>query len=215
MIMPTRHALQHAFDKGTVLAAAASGAIPAPLAHSSSASISYPSPAGSLRKGPAPPHLTADLLPTHPTKDTHASANPYTSWLPAYLPAYLCAPQVDEAPVWSELGHAYLAAAAPADAIAAYLRANDASRYADVIDACGAASAHEDLVKYLLMVRKRVKEPRVDGELMHAYAVTGALGELDALLHGSHAANLQAVGDRCAAAAAAAPTNLYTHMPWL
>lgn len=45
-------------------------------------------------------------------------------------------PQVDEAPVWSELGHAYLAAGQVPDAIAAYLRSNDTSKYAEVIDAC-------------------------------------------------------------------------------
>jgi clathrin heavy chain len=38
--------------------------------------------------------------------------------------------------VWSELGHAYLAAGQVPDAIAAYLRSNDTSKYAEVIDAC-------------------------------------------------------------------------------
>jgi clathrin heavy chain len=44
--------------------------------------------------------------------------------------------QVDEDVVWSELGHAYLAAGQVPDAIAAYLRSNDVSKYAEVIDAC-------------------------------------------------------------------------------
>lgn len=44
--------------------------------------------------------------------------------------------QVDEDAVWSELGHAYLAAGQVPDAIAAYLRSNDVSKYAEVIDAC-------------------------------------------------------------------------------
>jgi hypothetical protein len=47
----------------------------------------------------------------------------------------LCS-QVDEAPVWSELGHAYLAAGQVPDAIASYIRSNDTSKYAEVIDAC-------------------------------------------------------------------------------
>ena len=38
--------------------------------------------------------------------------------------------------MWSELGHAYLAAGQVPDAIAAYLRSNDVSKYAEVIDAC-------------------------------------------------------------------------------
>ena len=61
-----------------------------------------------------------------------------------------------------------------------------------------AAGSYEDLVRYLLMVRKKVKEPKVDSELLYAYARTNNLGEIDAFLHTSHQANLQTVGDRCA-----------------
>jgi hypothetical protein len=46
------------------------------------------------------------------------------------------------------------------------------------------------------MVRKKVKEPKVDTEIMYAYAKTNNLGELDTFMHGTHQANLQAVGDR-------------------
>lgn len=38
--------------------------------------------------------------------------------------------------MWSELGHAYLAAGQVPDAIASYLRSNDSSKYPEVIDAC-------------------------------------------------------------------------------
>jgi hypothetical protein len=53
------------------------------------------------------------------------------------------------------------------------------------------------LVRYLLMVRKKVKEPKVDSELLYAYARINNLGEIDSFLHTSHQANLQQVGDRC------------------
>jgi clathrin heavy chain len=53
-------------------------------------------------------------------------------------------------------------------------------------------------VRYLLMVRKKVKEPKVDSELLYAYARINNLGEIDSFLHTSHQANLQQVGDRCA-----------------
>jgi clathrin heavy chain len=46
-------------------------------------------------------------------------------------------------------------------------------------------------------VRKKVKESKVDSELLYAYARTNNLGEIDAFLHTSHQANLQSVGDRC------------------
>lgn len=111
--------------------------------------------------------------------------------------AHEYANKVDEGPVWSELGHAYLAAGQVPDAIAAYIRSNDTSKYAEVIDACKAAGSYEDLVRYLLMVRKKVKEPKVDSELLYSYARINNLGEIDAFLHTSHQANLQSVGDRC------------------
>lgn len=60
------------------------------------------------------------------------------------------------------------------------------------------AGEYSDLVKYLLMVRKRVKDAAVDSELLYAYARTGELGPLEEFLAaGGHQANLQLVGDRC------------------
>ncbi|KAF6255267.1 clathrin heavy chain [Scenedesmus sp. NREL 46B-D3] len=114
--------------------------------------------------------------------------------------------KVDEAPVWSQLGHAYLEAGQVADAIASYLRSSDSSRYLQVIEACTAAGCYEDLVKFLLMVRKKVKESKVDSELLYAYARINNLGEIDAFLHTSHQANLQSVGDSAAA--------VHTHPNW-
>ena len=40
--------------------------------------------------------------------------------------------KVDEAPVWSELAHAYLDKGLVSDAIASYLRSQDSSRYVQV-----------------------------------------------------------------------------------
>lgn len=68
---------------------------------------------------------------------------------------------MDEAGVWTELGHAQLEAGAINDAIGSYLRSGDSSRYTDVIARSQEANAHGDLVKYLLMVRKKVKESKV------------------------------------------------------
>jgi clathrin heavy chain len=53
------------------------------------------------------------------------------------------------------------------------------------------------MVKYLLMVRKTIKDPKVDTELIYAYARTEALGPLEEFINGTHTANLQSVGDRC------------------
>ena len=40
---------------------------------------------------------------------------------------------------------------------------------------------------------------QVDTELVYAYAITKDLGPLEEFITSSHLANLQAVGDRCAA----------------
>ena len=55
---------------------------------------------------------------------------------------------------------------------------------------------YDDLVKYLLMVRKKVKDPKVDTELVYAYAQGKDLGPLEEFIVGTHLANLQSVGDR-------------------
>ena len=68
---------------------------------------------------------------------------------------------MDEPGVWTELGHAQLDGGAVNEAISSYLRSGDSSRYKDVIARSQEANAHGDLVKYLLMVRKKVKESKV------------------------------------------------------
>jgi hypothetical protein len=57
---------------------------------------------------------------------------------------------------------------------------------------------YDDLVKYLLMVRKKVKDPKVDTELVYAYAQGKDLGPLEEFIVSTHLGNLQSVGDRCA-----------------
>lgn len=69
--------------------------------------------------------------------------------------------QVDEPAVWTELAHAQLDHGDVAEAIASYLRAGDSSRYADVIARSQEAACYDELVKYLLMVRKKVKDNKV------------------------------------------------------
>ena len=68
---------------------------------------------------------------------------------------------MDEAEVWSELGHAQLEQGAVAEAIQSYLRSGDTSRHLEVIAASNKADAHAALVPFLLMVRKKIKDPKV------------------------------------------------------
>ena len=72
------------------------------------------------------------------------------------------------------------------DAIVSYLRANDGSKWESVIEKTRALGNYEDLVKYLFMVRRKVKETKVDSELVYAFAKTGQLVEMEEFIHGTH-----------------------------
>ena len=56
---------------------------------------------------------------------------------------------------------------------------------------------YDELVKYLLMVRKKHKDSKIDTELVYAYAKTKQIGALEEFISATHQANLQACGDRC------------------
>lgn len=53
------------------------------------------------------------------------------------------------------------------------------------------AGSYEDLVKYLIMVRKKAKDSKVDTELVYAYAKTKQLGPLEEFISSPNQANLQ------------------------
>lgn len=107
------------------------------------------------------------------------------------------ASKVDIPEVWSTLARAQLAAKEVGAAIASFIRAKDSNDYVLVIDAAHSVAAYADLVVYLRMVRKKVKEvARVDTELVYCLAFTNALSELEEFIASSNAANLTSVGDR-------------------
>eukprot|EP01025_Chloroclados_australasicus_P037130 TRINITY_DN3781_c1_g3_i1.p1 TRINITY_DN3781_c1_g3~~TRINITY_DN3781_c1_g3_i1.p1 ORF type:complete len:1706 (-),score=246.11 TRINITY_DN3781_c1_g3_i1:418-5535(-) len=107
------------------------------------------------------------------------------------------ASKIDQAPVWSELAHAQLAHSMVPEAISSYLKAGDSSKHAEVIEAAKSAGCFQDLVSYLLMARKKVKDSIVDTEIVFAYAGTEQYSALEEFIKGSHKANLQSCGDRC------------------
>ena len=107
------------------------------------------------------------------------------------------ATKVDSEEVWSTIGSAQLAQDQIEEAIASFLRANDHSQYQLVITAARKSEVYAELTKYLLMVRKKVKEQMVDSELVYSYARSGQLHQLEEFLASPNAANVQSVGDRC------------------
>ncbi|KAA3464225.1 Clathrin heavy chain 1 [Gossypium australe] len=104
--------------------------------------------------------------------------------------------RVEEDAVWSQVAKAQLREGLVSDAIESFIRADDATQFLDVIRASEDADVYSDLVRYLLMVRQKVKEPKVDSELIYAYAKTDRLGEIEEFVLMPNVANLQNVGDR-------------------
>ena len=105
--------------------------------------------------------------------------------------------KVDLPEVWSQLAKAYLSQDMVSAAVAAYIKAQDTSDHLAVIDVANKANDFDSMVKYLVMVRKKVKEAKVDSELCYAYAKTNALAELEEFITQPNAAKLDGVGDRC------------------
>ncbi|KAL4388443.1 hypothetical protein GQ457_09G030600 [Hibiscus cannabinus] len=104
--------------------------------------------------------------------------------------------RVEDDAVWSQVAKAQLREGLVSDAIESFIRADDATQFLDVIRASEDADVYHDLVRYLLMVRQKVKEPKVDSELIYAYAKIDRLGEIEEFILMPNVANLQNVGDR-------------------
>ena len=82
-------------------------------------------------------------------------------------------------------------------AIISLIKAKDITTFDDVVEAARKFDEYEAMVPYLLMVRKSLKDPKVDTEIVYAYARTDELSALEDFLSKPNAANLQTVGDRC------------------
>ncbi|KAL0401188.1 UNVERIFIED_CONTAM: Clathrin heavy chain 1 [Sesamum latifolium] len=74
--------------------------------------------------------------------------------------------RVEEDAVWSQVAKAQLREGLVSDAIESFIRADDTTQFLEVIRAAEDADVYHDLVKYLLMVRQKTKEPKVDSELI-------------------------------------------------
>jgi len=104
---------------------------------------------------------------------------------------------VDIQEVWTTLANAELRANMIPEAVEAYVKADDPSNFNDVITAAEAMDCYADLIKYLTMARKKVKEQRIDTSLIMCYAKTDSLSDLEEFINGPNVAQIQHVGDRC------------------
>ena len=106
------------------------------------------------------------------------------------------AEKVEQPEVWSRVAKAQLDGLRVSDAIESYLRAQDPSNYQDVIEIATKAGKDEDLIKYLKMTRKTLREPAIDTALAFCYARIDQLSELEDFLHASNVADVEASGDK-------------------
>jgi len=108
------------------------------------------------------------------------------------------ADRINEAEVYSRLAKAQLEHQQVKKAIASFIKANDPEFYNEVIYAANQSGDFEELVKYLDMCIKKVKEPRIESELVYAYAKTHKLAELEEFISKPGCcANILDTGDRC------------------
>ena len=107
------------------------------------------------------------------------------------------ADRVDLPDVWSKLGKAQLDESSVNLAIESYLRAADYSNYGEIILVSSRNNKFSELVKFLQIARKTVREALVDSELLYAYAKTNKLAELEDFITGPNLADISNIGDRC------------------
>jgi clathrin heavy chain len=99
--------------------------------------------------------------------------------------------------VHSLLAQAQLANNLVKEAIGSYLKANDPENYVNVIVAAEREQLWEDLVSFLHMCRKKVKEAHIESEIIYALAKVNKLAELEEFISGPNCAQIQLIGDRC------------------
>lgn len=106
--------------------------------------------------------------------------------------------------VWKALGKGLLRTGGPTKfgaAVEAFIRAEDASDYPEVIRAASTSSSAgqyaEDLLRYLQMARRKTRDATIDNELFFSLALLHRLADMEEFLAHVHAAQLQQVADRC------------------
>jgi clathrin heavy chain len=96
--------------------------------------------------------------------------------------------------VWSKLAKAQLNAGLVTESIVSYVKANDPSDFHLVINAAEEANKFDDLVSYLKMARKLVKESLVDTQLIYALAKVNKLAELEEVVSVPNVAKIDQIG---------------------
>ncbi|KAH8919125.1 clathrin heavy chain [Atractiella rhizophila] len=106
------------------------------------------------------------------------------------------AQKANQPQVWSRLAKAQLDGVRIKDSIDSYVKANDPSNYLEVIETASHAGKEEDLVRYLQMARKTLREPKIDTELAVAFAKTDRLHDMEEFLNYTNVVDQLAAGEQ-------------------
>ncbi|KAJ5156750.1 clathrin heavy chain [Penicillium capsulatum] len=106
------------------------------------------------------------------------------------------AERVELPDVWSKVAKAQLDGLRVTDSIESYIHAGDPSNYNEVIETATHAGKDEDLIKFLRMARKTLREPPIDTALAFCFARLDQLPELEDFLRATNVANVEASGDK-------------------
>ncbi len=106
------------------------------------------------------------------------------------------AERVDTPEVWSRVAKAQLDGLRVTDSIESYIRAGDPSNFLEVIEIATHAGKDDDLIKFLRMARKTLREVPVDTALAFCFARTNQLPELEDFLRATNVADIEASGDK-------------------
>ncbi|KAI4086845.1 MAG: hypothetical protein LQ344_007246 [Seirophora lacunosa] len=141
--------------------------------------------------------LFEEAFEIYKKEDNHtAAANVLVEHVVSIDRAQEYAERVELPEVWSKVAKAQLDGLRITDGIDSYIRAEDPSNYAEVIDIATHAGKDEDLIKYLRMARKTQREPAIDTALAFCYARTDQLSELEDFLHATNVADVENSGDK-------------------
>lgn len=105
--------------------------------------------------------------------------------------------RVNVKPVWSKLARAQLDAQLITECIASYIKAKDATDYLLVVSAAENSENYDDLVPFLKMARKEIKESVLDTALIYALAKINKLAELEEFISAPNVAKIDSTGERC------------------
>ena len=85
------------------------------------------------------------------------------------------------------------------EAIDSFIKAANPQAYMAIISQAQVQQAWEELIAFLLMARKTLKEQMIDSELIFAYASCGTkfISQLEGFISEPNQANINQIGDRC------------------